>query len=109
MRLNFFRRKTESKIEILGKEVQSLIDAEFQKVNYKPNNGSPLNQLGMRNGFEIISEFNSEGAYEIAFEHILYMIQETNIMLGKSASELIIELSERMNIPVEHIQNQFNN
>jgi hypothetical protein len=65
----------------------------------------------MRNGFEIINEFNSEGAYEIAFGHILYMIEETNIMLSKTSSELIelIELSEGMNISVEEIQNQLNN
>lgn len=94
------------KIERIGKNVQSLIDFEFQKVNDEPEEDSPLNQAGMRDGFEIIKEYNSEGEYALAFEHILYMVHETGIMIDKASSGLIIELGKKMNISIDHIQKQ---
>jgi len=94
------------KIESIGKNVQSLIDSEFQKVNNEPEEDSPLNQAGMRDGFEIINEYNSEGEFGLAFEHILYMIHETGIEIDEALSELITELGEKMNISIDHIQKQ---
>ncbi len=106
MKLNFFKNKTADKIDTIGKKVQSQIDSEFQKVNNEPEEDNPLNQAGMRNGFEIINEYNSVGEFGLAFEHILYMINETEIQMDDNSSELIKELGEKMNISIDHIQNQ---
>jgi len=102
----FRKNKTESKITIVGKEVQSLIDIELSKVDLEINTESPLNQLGMKNGFEIISEFNSQREFGLAFEHVLYMIYETELEIDKTISALIIEIGEQINVSTEHIQKQ---
>lgn len=48
-------------IEIVSKEIQSLVDFEFQKVNYKPDSESALDQAGLKNGIYIINEYNAVG------------------------------------------------
>ncbi len=106
MRLNFLKNETKDKIESIGKNVQSLIDSEFQKVNNKPKEDSPLNQAGMQDGFKIINEYNSEGEFGLAFEHILYMIYETGIEIDEASLELITELGKKMNISIDYIQKQ---
>lgn len=106
MGLGIFKNNIAKKIATVGKEAQSLIDLEFQKINYEPESNSPLDQEGMKNGFEIISEYNSVGEFGLAFEHILYMIHETEIVMSKPSSELMVELSKKMNISIDHIQNK---
>ncbi len=63
MSLNFLKNETKDKIESIGKNVQSLIDSEFQKVNNKPKEDSPLNQAGMQDGFKIIWSNNEPPAF----------------------------------------------
>lgn len=52
MGLGIIKNNIAKKIATVGKEAQSLIDLEFQKTNYEPQSNSPLNQEGMKNGFE---------------------------------------------------------
>ena len=106
MKLNFLKNQTADEMEHIGIKVQSLINSEFQKVKNKPEEDSPLNQAGMRNGLEIIKEYNSEREFGLAFEHILYMIHETGIEIDKASSELITGLGEKLNISIDHIQKQ---
>lgn len=106
MKLRLFKNKNINKIEFIGKEIQSLINSEFEKVNNEPDKDSPLNQLGLRNGLEIINEYIIVREFGLAFEHVLYMVYETGIKIDKSSSEIIIELSKKMNIPIDHIQEQ---
>ena len=86
MGLNLFQNRIVNKIETIGNEVQALINAEFKKVNDKPKVDSPLNQAGMKDGLDIINEYNSVGEYGIAFDHVLYMIHETDISISESSS-----------------------
>lgn len=108
MGLKIFNNNIAKKIETVGKEAQSLIDLGFQKINYLPQSNNPLNQEGIKNGFEIINEYNSVGEFGLAFEHILYMVYETEIEMSKSSLKVIMELSKQMNISIDHIQNKFN-
>lgn len=105
---NLFKNKKSDKILIIGKEVQSKVDIELKNLSENPIEGSPLLQLGIKDGFEIINEFNSVGEYGLAFEHILYMIDASDVQLSKKTKDYIYFLSEKMNISIESIQRQMN-
>lgn len=105
MKLKFFKNSTKNKIETIGKEVQALINIELQN-SQNLDSQNPLNQVGMANGFEIINEYNSVREYGLAFEHVLYMIDETGIKVDKTSSELIKEMSKEMSISINHILSQ---
>jgi len=96
--------KNIQKIECLAKEVQNLVDKEFQKINYKLEPNSPLDQLGLQDGLNIIHEYTAVGELGVALEHILYMVHETGIKLGKPSHELVFELCKELQIFNNYLQ-----
>ena len=106
MGLRFLKNRTASKIESVGKEIQSLIDVEIKNSNFEIENNSPFNQAGMLDGLHVVNEYNSVGEYGLAFEHVLYMIHETGLKLNKQSSDIINDLAREMNISIDHIENQ---
>ena len=76
-------------IRTLLDEVSSLIDAAFAAVNYKPAAGSALDQAGLTNGKEIVEDYLRHGEPVVAFEHLLYMIEEPGLTLSAEGSALL--------------------
>ena len=106
MNLELFKNKFQEKIIIVAAEVQGKVNMEFQKLADKLDEDSPLNQVGLRDGFEIVKAYSDEGEYGVAFEHLLYMIDETGVLISKASSKLILEMSEQFDIPVNDIEGQ---
>lgn len=96
--------KNIQRIEYIAKEVQNLVDKEFQKINYKLEPNSPLDQLGLQDGLNIIHEHTAVGELGVALEHILYVVYETGIKLGKPSHELLFELCKELQISSSYLQ-----
>ena len=93
-------------INEVAQEVQFLVDAEFRKVNDIPPPGSNLEQLGLRDGIVTIKEYTQAHEFGIAFEHLLYMIEETGISLSPRSSEAIRKISADLNLSIAHVEHQ---
>lgn len=103
----FFNKKTsiEKSIEIIAQEAQLLVIMEFKKVDYKIDNKSSLNQVGLKNGLEIIKDYISEHEYGLAVDHIIYMVQETEIKLSEKNLKLLKNICQNINLEIPKILN----
>ncbi|MCW8133287.1 MAG: hypothetical protein KIS92_23285 [Planctomycetota bacterium] len=62
------------------KEAQGLLDQLYAAGT--PAAGSSLDQMGLRNGREIVEDYLSHGEPRLALEHLLYMIKEPPLTLS---------------------------
>jgi hypothetical protein len=76
--------------EILPK-IQQLVNAEFVKVGGNPDPYSSLDQLNLLGGDKIVREYLIHGEVGVAFDHLNYMIDETDVKLD---SNLVAKLAE---------------
>jgi len=106
MSKNIFKSQIRKKIETVATEIQSLVNEEFQRDLNQHIKNSALQQAGLKNGKEIIDEYSVNFEYGLAFEHLLYMIDETGITVSQSSSTLLFELSEEMNLSIDEIKSQ---
>ena len=90
--------KIEGEIIAIAKYVQQLVNEEFARVDYQPEPESALDQHGLRNGLETIEDYLRYGENGIAFEHLLYMIQETEIVVDQEVKTRLINLTNRLNL-----------
>jgi len=87
-------------IETVAKEAQGKLDGMFKTVG-TPEPGSALDQYGLRDGEEIILDYLRHNEWGVAFEHLIYMITETDIELTVSAYEQLVQAGEMMGLPPE--------
>ncbi len=78
-----FLKSHKQKICEVAEEVQKSVDLEFAKVNEKPEPGIALDQAGLKDGKEIITSFLESGETQLAIDHLLYMIKETNVRISR--------------------------
>lgn len=71
---------TDVLIRNTAKEAQLIIDGLY--ANGPIEMDSALDQLGLRDGKEIIEDLMAHGENGVAFEHLLYMLIETGISLS---------------------------
>ncbi len=70
------------------KEIEALMKEAY--INSGAIDGNhPLSQAGLQNGHTIIRDYISHGETELAFEHMIYMIEEPSLNLSKECKESI--------------------
>lgn len=72
--------RAEPLIGRVAKEAQELLDRLYTAG--APLAGSSLDQMGLRNGREIVEDYLSRGEPGLALEHLLYMIKEPPLTLS---------------------------
>lgn len=105
------QKQIENSLIAAASEVQILIDQEFAKIDNKPKPGSNLDQIGLRDGKEIILEYIAVGEYAIALEHLDYMIKETNIPILEKTREDIFQTATNLQLPTiaeKYTKNTYN-
>jgi hypothetical protein len=78
-------------------EVQRLVDAEFAHVG-TPEPGSAFDQGGLRDGLAIIRDYLEHNEAGIAFDHLLYMVTELDLVVSRAAYERIAKAGVAMMI-----------
>lgn len=81
--------------------VQELVDQEFLNCNGIPEPRSSLDQLGLKDGKEIIIDYLDHNEFGLALEHLVYMIEETEISLPQSTVANIREVSILLKLDIE--------
>lgn len=82
------------KISYLTSEVQNLINELYSK---QPDSET-FEQEGILNGYQIIQEYLDEGENSLAIEHLLYMVNESEIEYPNEIIEGINELTSKYKI-----------
>lgn len=88
--------KIVSMIKNVTPRVQELVDLEFAKLPSAPEPGSRLDQANLKNGDKVIYEYLDHGELGLAFDHLTYLIDETEIELTQQIQSTISVLSNLM-------------
>ncbi len=92
----------ESWIEQAAIKTQELVNQEFDRVG-TPQPGSALDQLGLRDGLEIVRDYLQHGEAGVAFEHLLYMVKELDLVLPADTYALIEQEGDKLGLHAQHL------
>ena len=92
------RDEVEKEVRDLAKQVQERLDSIFAKVP-EPRDSSPLNQAGLRNGFQIVEEYLNHNEIGLAFDHLTYMIIEPEVPVTLDEIVKLKSVAEHLNVP----------
>jgi hypothetical protein len=67
----------------LARSVQDQLDRLYEVQSTLPPD-SPLDQAGLRDGFNIVNDYVDHSERGVAFEHLIYMITESDLVLATS-------------------------
>ncbi|MEM8720763.1 MAG: MafI family immunity protein [Cyanobacteria bacterium P01_G01_bin.39] len=77
--------------------VQTLINLEYERIDSKAKLKGAFDQLGLRNGAEVVKDYLEHGEVGIAWEHLLYMVKETNVQLSEDYLKRLSSLAKTLN------------
>ena len=83
----------------IAEYAQGLVNLEYERVNWTPEPESALAQEGLRNGLDIVKDYLAHNELGVAFEHLLYMIEETGVALDKKYQTRLAELAKTLGKP----------
>jgi hypothetical protein len=72
-------------------EAQRRIDDAMASMTASEIKGSRFDQGGLRDGLEIIEHFVRVGEFGVAFDHVRYMVTETEIPLSSTSARFLEE------------------
>ena len=87
---------TSSLIRLLTPKIQQLVDLRFGSLTGEPESNLSLDQAGLRQGDQIIYEFLDHGEHGLAFEHLVYMIEEAGIALAPEQRRTLDQISAKL-------------
>ena len=93
----FKRTSLDRRIRAVAAEAQTKLDRLFGETNVIDED-SALNQLGLRDGLEIVGEYLKHGEYGLAFDHTLYMISEAELCLSSRALSDLARAGEALGV-----------
>ena len=84
-------------ITAVAQQVQQQLDALYAAGD--PTPGSALDQAGLRDGAEIVVDYLSHGEAGVAFDHLLYMISEPDLVLSAGTYAELARAGEMLELP----------
>jgi hypothetical protein len=72
-------------------EAQGRIDDAMASMTASEIKGSKFDQAGLRNGLEIVEGYVRAGEFGVAFDHLRYMVKETDIPLSSTSVRFLEE------------------
>ncbi len=86
---------SETRLRRLASVVQTKLDELYRAPNAALA-GSALDQAGLRNGFEIVSDYVDHREQGVAFEHLLYMITEPGLVLDTAEFRDLVSIGRSL-------------
>ena len=90
--------KLEHELIAVAEYVQSLINLEYERVGWEPEPNSALDQAGLREGKDVVKDYLEHGEAGIAFDHLLYMVKETNVQLSEVYSTRLSTIAKKFGV-----------
>lgn len=81
------------------KEVSELMLIAYEQLNSVPEDHA-LAQAGLRNGAEIVLDYVDHGEAGVAFEHLLYMINEPSLVVSEKGMKILARIAKTLNMPI---------
>jgi hypothetical protein len=72
-------------------EAQGRITEAIARMTASEIEGSRFDQLGLRDGLTIIEDYVRSGELGVAFDHLLYMVLETEIAMSSTSVDFLKE------------------
>jgi hypothetical protein len=79
-------------------EVATLMAQAFEAAGDPPAPDSGLDQLGLRDGAEIVEDYLAHGEPGVALDHLLYMVREPGLPISDATYALIAEAGGKMSM-----------
>ena len=89
---------------IIAENIQGLINLEYERVNWEPEPESALDQAGLRNGLDIVKDYIKHGEAGVAFDHLLYMIEETSVQLSKDSWTRLLNIANKFGVSLTDLR-----
>lgn len=80
------------------KEITTLMSTAYEQLGPVPEE-HPLAQEGLRNGAEIVLDYVDYNEAGIAFEHLLYMIDEPPLAVSDECIKMLARIANKLQIP----------
>lgn len=85
-------------------EVDALMSRAFAAASQSPEPDGALDQCGLRDGADIVSDYLRHGEAGVAFEHLIYMVCELSLPISREAFTLIDRAGRTMGMAPESWQ-----
>lgn len=84
-------------IEVLD-EVSTLMSIAYEELGPVPEDHA-LAQAGLENGREVVLDYVDHNEAGVAFEHLLYMIDEPPLMISKKCGVVLARIAMALEMP----------
>lgn len=88
---------------VVASEAQSRIDDALGRMTPSEIEGTGFDQDGLRDGFKIVEDYIRVGEFGVAFDHLLYMVVETDISLTSSSVLFVERTAAALGLPAPRI------
>jgi hypothetical protein len=97
-------QQIEQQLLAVATEAQRRIDDALARMTPSEITGSNFDQAGLRDGLEIVEDHLRVGERGLAFEHLLYMVVETDIALSASSVLFVEQTAAAFELPAPRIR-----
>jgi hypothetical protein len=80
------------------KEILTLMSTAYEQLGPVPEE-HPLAQEGLRNGAEIVLDYVDHNEAGVAFEHLLYMINEPPLAVSDECINVLARIAKKLEMP----------
>jgi hypothetical protein len=89
----------EHRLLAVAAEAQARIDEAIARMTTSEIPGTRFDQAGLRDGLEIVEDYLREGEFGVAFDHLLYMVVETEIALSPAGIRFLEDTAAALGLP----------
>ncbi|UZE26273.1 hypothetical protein LOY67_12965 [Pseudomonas sp. B21-056] len=79
------------------KEVSALMSSAYEQLDPVPNDHA-LAQAGLENGCEIVLDYVDHNEARVAFEHLLYMINEPPLVVSEHCKKILARIAKTLGV-----------
>ncbi|UZD95509.1 hypothetical protein LOY64_00405 [Pseudomonas corrugata] len=80
------------------KEISTLMSIAYEQLGPVPDDHA-LAQAGLENGAEIVLDYVDHNEAGVAFEHLLYMINEPPLIVSDECMNVLARIAKTLQIP----------
>lgn len=80
------------------KEISTLMSIAYEQLGPVPEDHA-LAQAGLENGAEIVLDYVNHNEAGVAFEHLLYMINEPPLVVSEECMKVLARIAKTLEMP----------
>ncbi|WP_263264139.1 hypothetical protein [Pseudomonas sp. RIT-PI-S] len=80
------------------REISALMSTAFEQAGIIPEEHA-LAQAGLSNGHEIVLDYLDHNEAGVAFEHLIYMVNEPPLAISEGCTKVLARIAETLRIP----------